>query len=303
MKEYISSADGGPSRKPRVAWLASYPKSGNTWLRFVLSEILYRGEIQRSQDLFSITPIDTIPASMLPPNQLNFVKTHSVYHRAQLEGAEIERAVLVVRNPTAVMLSNLRYAFLTGGGAPVDGSFPEVVKRYLNQFILHGGDPRWCEIGYGTWAEHSRSWLDQTDIPVLCVRYEDMRRDMVAKMKEVCRFLGIVAASERIESAVHTWSFEAMRRLEEDEIIAGVPGMFVRPGYERAHQQGFRFVGSRGSPLEGLMLPPDVSEWVSAFEPLYSRLDYRVDAPVHNRATTTFYEKSVPPSEWPWNAP
>lgn len=263
------------SGAPEAVWLASYPKSGNTWLRFVLSDILLGG-FERSIAIFEGTPLETCPTDLLRTDRVNFVKTHCAAENARMEGVRFRAAVLVVRNPLDVMMSNLRYHFLTGGGLPEDPTEVQArVRDYLQSFASHGGDPRWRTLGFGTWSEHTESWLDHPELPVVAIRYEDMRTDMVRAVERVLELGEIEVPRGRIARAVEHWSFDRMRQLEEAEIAGAVEGMFVRPGYERAHRQGLRFVGSRGSPLEGARVDPAVAPILArGFEPAFGRLGY-----------------------------
>lgn len=68
-----------------------------------------------------------------------------------------------------------------------------------------------------SWSAHVHSWFESDDLPVLSVRYEDMKQDPVQAFHGIFEFLGISdLEEERIEDAVETVRFDRMREAEED---------------------------------------------------------------------------------------
>ena len=79
------------------------------------------------------------------------------------------------------------------------------------------------------------SWLEQTDIPVLLVRYEDMQADAAAVLRRVLDFAGRPATEDEIRRAVAYASFDELRRQEDDRGFREAPrpwsgGTFFRRG-------------------------------------------------------------------------
>jgi len=215
-----------------ITWIASYPRSGNTWVRFLVANCLVDHEFDWSRAMNSFAfelyyyvrqmhregwtaqdVVDTMrrvvknqPTGERIGDRL-FMKTHNAWGGehplAELGGP----AVLIVRDPRDVLLSGLNYARLTRG---YDGDD----ARYARQFIEHGGDPAWIRAGYGTWHEHYRSWTAQRDFPVHVVRYEDLKEDPVPTLLGLCEFLGFVVTEADARRAVDRTDIATMRGIE-----------------------------------------------------------------------------------------
>lgn len=249
-----------------LIWLASYPKSGNTWLRFMLSSYLFGppeeslAVAQRIPDLHR-----TIPGQ-LPPGDPELIKTHFLLSDQHPRFDETLGAIHIMRNPRDVALSALNYRKLTGEGAR---AFTE--SGYLKGFIKAGGDLDWLRIGFGTWAQHARSWTTTTRFPVLSLRYEDLKQDPQSGLRAMIEFLKIDFDQDRFDAAIKASSFEEMRALEIREKENQKPEknpldkrLFI--GTSRATRKGVYFVnkGASGQSLAGVS-PKLEDAFVQAF--------------------------------------
>jgi sulfotransferase family protein len=194
---------------PPVIWLASYPKSGNTWLRFMLYAALY-GPPQRSADVPSkIQDIHRKMPANLDPQGPHFIKTHFQLTDQHPMLDRTLKAIHIIRNPRDVLLSALNYRKLTG-----EGSWTITKKHYAKAFIKTGGDPDFAKIGFGTWASHAKSWRNTDRFPVLALRYEDLKSQPHTELSKMLNFLEITKTQDEIDAAVTASSFDAMRALE-----------------------------------------------------------------------------------------
>ena len=206
---------------PADIFSASYPKSGITWIRFVLFEML-----------------SGMPAGFKATNQLmSAIGTHSKGLRLLHEGGRLigtheqyrkdyGRAIYVVRDARDVVLSE--YAFLKA----LD-YFQGDLDQYISTFLFTCGSA----YGYGPWQRHVSSWLDSpiagTD-NLLLVRFEDVRQDPVPWFARMAEFLGVEVDREKIELAVENNSIQKMREKENREPVrASIKGRFVRDGAVR----------------------------------------------------------------------
>jgi hypothetical protein len=86
----------------------------------------------------------------------------------------------------------------------------------------------------GSWSSHATSWLDESDLPVHLVRYEDLKRDPEAFFGEVVRFCGLPWDAERVRRAVAFSDFSELQRQEKaNEFRERSPkasGAFFRKG-------------------------------------------------------------------------
>jgi hypothetical protein len=143
------------------------------------------------------------PADLLLKTHLKASSDHPFLDRTR-------GAILVVRNPRDVAISAINYLRLMGKRVIDDE------KTYLHEFVSQGGDPQWKSYGYGTWEEHTRSWLEQRRFPVLLVKYEDLHADVVAEFERVIRFLHVNVDRSRLVRATELAEFRNLRQLEAD---------------------------------------------------------------------------------------
>jgi hypothetical protein len=193
----------------RIVWLASYPKSGNTWLRFMIYAALY-GPPKHSADVPSkIQDIHRPMPTNLDQDGPLYIKTHFELTDQHPQLDNTLKAIHIIRNPKDVLLSALNYHKLTG-----EGAWSITKKHYAKSFIKLGGDPVFAKHGYGTWVTHARSWHANTNFPVLHLRYEDLKADPHTQLSTILDFLDIKRTPDEIKDAIKASSFDAMRALE-----------------------------------------------------------------------------------------
>ncbi len=241
--------------RPNDVFFASYPRSGSTWLRFVLFESI----VGQASGFGNVN--DSIPdvkdrnrGIALMPNSGRLIKTHEAFH------PEYRKAVYLVRDPRDVALSE--YAYQTALGL-VDMPLDE----YLPQFLTKGVNP------FASWSAHVNSWLKAPLTPeqLLVVKFEDLRRDTVTGVSEIIRFFGLTPNENQIRQAVANNSVERMKAKEkETPQRASKKGQFIRSG---------SVGGWRGNMTEAQMAI--VRKHASA---LLDRLGYPLEAPAQEPA-------------------
>jgi hypothetical protein len=204
---------------PADMFFAAYPKSGTTWARFVLYELLTgksSGFKATNQQMPGIGL--HAKAARVLPNGGRLIATHEYYRK------DYNRAIYMVRDARDVLLSE--YAFLKA----LD-FYHEELAEFVPYFLFT------CVSAYGPWHKNVTSWLESpiagTD-NMLLVRYEDLRRDPVPWFGRMAEFLGLNMDEEKIRIAVANNSIEAMRKKEDKEPVkASIRGRFVRDGKVR----------------------------------------------------------------------
>src|SRR5262249_23016716 len=169
------------SLKDDDIFLASYPRSGSTWLRFLLYESL-AGESSGFGNVNQSIPDVREHKIGLPlmPNGGRLIKTHEGYH------PEYKKTVYLVRDPRDVALSE--YAYQTALGF-VD----QPLDNYLKSFLTQAINP------FASWSDHVQSWLNaplSTD-QLLIVKFEDLRADSVKTVSEMISFFGLTPDEDR----------------------------------------------------------------------------------------------------------
>jgi hypothetical protein len=204
---------------PADVLVASYPRSGSTWLRFLLVEIL-TGRPSEFPDVNQLVPKIGRQDKALPllPGGGRLIQTHEPYRD------EYRKAVYLVRDPRDVVISEFAYQKALG---LIGDGFDE----FLELFVLGKAN------GYGSWCHHVQAWLEASeakDADILMIRFEDMRRNPISVVASTLQFLGISVDQERVESAVRGNSVERMRDKEDRTpqigASSGEENRFVRRG-------------------------------------------------------------------------
>ncbi len=249
-----------------IVWLASFPKSGSTWLRFLLLHV-FHGAPSRSADIDAFLP--SLHGDHIPPQAA--VSRGGVVLTHKARGPHLERwpagvgVIHLVRHPIDVILSDTRYFVMTQldgyvqsqGRGPTDireSDIQELSRLFLSTVMQGRPTPQRRELGVDTWDNHTRSWRDH-DGPRLELRYEDLRAEPIAELSRVLRFLGLPVVEPRIRQAIAACSVDAMRAMQEREIRDRVPGRFFDPAHVAGYRAGLRFVGpARIGDLQSLPL-------------------------------------------------
>lgn len=201
---------------PADIFFGAYPKSGTTWSRFVLFEMLSgiaSGFKATNQLMGGIG--DHSKAMPLLPGGGRLISTHEYYRK------DYGRAIYLVRDVRDVLLSE--YAFLKA---------LDFYRDDLDSFVSHFLFTRVS--GYGPWQHNLTSWLDSPIAKngnLLLIRFEDIRQDPVPCFVRMAEFLGVEVSKEKIKQAVANNSIQKMREKEDKEPVrASIRGRFVRDG-------------------------------------------------------------------------
>ena len=196
--------------KSQDAFLASYPRSGSTWLRFILFEIL-TGRDSGFQNIEKRLPEVHMHRGVPPilPNGGRLIKTHEKYRK------DYKKAVYLVRDIRDVFLSNyVRCVEM--------GLAPFVSKGDFDSFLL--SFLKGTALQQGAWQQHSRSWLESPLVKngnLMVVRYEDLRRDSEQVIGQLLKFLGVTPDVRIIRKAIENNSLQQMRAKEDNAITSG----------------------------------------------------------------------------------
>jgi aryl sulfotransferase len=253
-----------------VVWVASYPKSGNTWVRFLVCNLVF-GPQESAAALNRLAPdIHELAGTPAPPQGLTFLKTHFPHSHRMPLASNTGGAVYVVRHPADAMLSNYHYARRNGSAADL------TLEQYLQRYLTARGDPRWKELGIGAWDDHVSSWQQPGhDFPVLLLRYEDLLWDAAAGARGICAFLGLQRSAQEVAAAVDGCTFERMRQIEESDIAQHRVGIFYKPYLQSSIQSGIRFMrAGRAGEARTALTPEQYLRIEATFGPVMQRLGY-----------------------------
>lgn len=189
---------------PDDTFIVSYPKSGNTWTRFLVASLIHCEEPMTFLKADQVIPsLDSQPRKYfksLP--RPRFIKSHVPFDQTY------KRVIYIVRDPKDVVVSQYHYQIkrkVLAEGHPLE----EFVPRFV------AGET--CP--YGSWGENVGSWLAarHENPGFLLLRYEDMIRHTDVELNKVANFLGIDPTPQRIQWAIEQSTADRMRKLEQKE--------------------------------------------------------------------------------------
>lgn len=258
-----------------IVWLASYPKSGNTWTRIFLANYfanenkplsinaadrfgfgdaavgLYRKAAGgRPVDLGDKRVVLALRGRLLSAingngASFNFVKTHNA--NTQAFGAELippqltHAAVYILRNPLDVALSVARH-FGT--------SHEQAVASMGRSDHVIGSTDKQVTQYLGSWSDHVSSWSGERRFPVAVLRYEDMLADPRESFRSMLHQVGLPVDEGRLDKAVRYSSFEEVSQQE------------AQGGFKESSERSERFFASGRSGQWETELAPELAKTV-----------------------------------------
>jgi hypothetical protein len=222
----------------RIVWLASYPKSGNTWTRIFLANYLVNRDqpvpinqahrfamgdaIGKTYAMVAGRPINTGDAGLtlqlrdrvlrgIVANgaDVNFVKTHNllgvVKGKPLIPNALTRSAVYIVRNPLDVVLSYARHFGMSKAAAASAMADP-------NNTIAATADT--VEQYLGRWDDHVSAWTEDQPYPQLVLRYEDLLNAPEEHFAKLLQHIGIPVDPDRLSKAIRFSSFTELSKQE-----------------------------------------------------------------------------------------
>lgn len=227
-----------------IYWLASYPKSGNTWMRAFIAgltgekdevdiNVLETGEIASSYGLveealgFEISELSQEEIDRYRPHAYRWIarqmkkpeyhKIHDAYtylpEGEPLIPPEATRGALyIVRNPLDVAISFAHHSHCS-----------------IDQSIMNMGNPTFAFCAGKkrlhnqlrqkllSWSDHVKSWLDAPGLNRLMIRYEDMQGSPLETFSRAARFLGLPDDELSVSRALESCKMEKLQRQEAEK--------------------------------------------------------------------------------------
>ncbi|WP_421864270.1 sulfotransferase domain-containing protein [Parvibaculum sp.] len=273
-----------------LIWLASYPKSGNTWVRSFLHNLLRN--TTEPADINALNQfclgsssrrwfeqVSPVPLEQLKPDALArlrpaaqarmstaspdsiFVKSHNYlgpWFGVPLHNMQVTAgAIYILRNPLDVTLSLAGHLGMSIDGTikfmSTDGAGTKLTARHIPEV-------------YDTWSAHVASWTSGANPQLFVARYEDMSERPVETFGKMAGFLGLNPAADRLERAISNASFDVLSTQEREK------GFKEKP----AHAEAFFRKGKPGQWRE-LLSDEQIAKVVSAHRAQMERFGYVPD--------------------------
>ena len=256
-------------------FVVSYPRSGNTWTRFLIANLLHPDEPATFANIERLVPDSEAQSS----RYLKSISRPRVIKSHQYFDPRYKKVIYIVRDPRDVALSY--YDFQRKYRQIQDG-YP--LSQYVSDFV----DGRLTSADWGTWGENVGSWVAtrQKHTGFLLLRYEDMVADTERELSKIAAFLGIEPKRQLLANTIDRSSAERMRGLEKTQGSEWVSTKNKRsdiPFIRTASSGGWRN-----------LLPPDaIGAIESAWGPLMTSLGYEL---VTSHEDTRPTEEALQPS-------
>jgi len=184
-------------------FLVSYPRSGNTWIRFLLGTLISGEKIDWHNMESGIPDIyRNTNKELLKVNRPRFLKSHHPYEK------KYNKVVYLVRDVRDVILSY--YNFHLKFKQEIDPI--KSMDQFIEKFIMGDLDD------FGTWKGNVDSWISnnyQIKNGFLLVKYEELKDDTFKCVKDILSFINVNRKDEEINNAIEWCSFNNMKKMEK----------------------------------------------------------------------------------------
>jgi hypothetical protein len=241
---------------PDDIFLVSFPKSGNTWTRFLLANLRFPNEPATWANINSLIPDPT----GTPKKEFDRMPRPRIIKSHECFDPRYPRVIYIVRDPRDVVLSQYHYHRKLRKIAD-DSALETFVTRFLT------GET--CP--HGSWGQNIATWLytSEGSSRFLLLRYEDLIADTAGELKKVVNFLQFSAGPEQIAQAVERSSADRMRKLEKAQMD--------KNGLVKGSRKDLSFVRAAGSGGWHSELPAEqVARIESAWGHLMRHLGYEL---------------------------
>ena len=258
--------------KEKYWYLASYPKSGNTWCRLFITELQRISNKKESQEVLEELNLNSdLHTGMITSSrvwltdQLGINSCDLSYKEIDLMRGKCGETQWLFSDGERFHKTHDAFTSIDSNGRPIvctsscNGAIyiirnPEDIVISLShffqldleeavEFILNphqslseqsGAGHQQVRQFMGSWDSHVSSWVDQEVLPTLVIKYEDMKLDSIATFTKLANFLNLPTDKDLITKAIENTSIEKLKKMESD-----VGGFAEKPsGCDRFFRSG-----------------------------------------------------------------
>jgi hypothetical protein len=181
---------------PDDTFLVSYPKSGNTWIRFLICNYINNGGC----DFFKISQM--IPELHVEENSLPKCFKPRIFKSHLPHQPDYKNVIYLVRDGRDTAVS---YYFHLIKQKKIDRNTQ--FSEFINKFNRG-------ELQFGSWSDHVISWLKHKTERFLLIKYEEILKNPQKELEKVLHYLGIEINFQRMKIAIENSTFSRISKLE-----------------------------------------------------------------------------------------
>ena len=245
-----------------IIWLASYPKSGNTWLRSIISSLIYTED-----GIFDFKLLKNIPQfpnqkyfeeftnnfsnlneikkywivsqdKINLDNKIKFLKTHQINCKIDdynfTNKSNTCATIYIVRDPRNLVTSISNHYDKTIQEAKEFLTTSRTLSVNKNSVALKNGH---VVTLIGNWGEHFNFWTKKNE-NILLIKYEDLIRDIKIELNKIIiflkKYLDFKINDEKIENIIRSTNFDNLKKAEQE-------GDFVENVFKKSSNQKINF--------------------------------------------------------------
>ncbi len=206
----------------KINIITSFPKSGNTWMRFIIYDLFFNNqnmniensaEINRMIPDFHISKNNQLTLDSELKDKEIFLKTHSSYE--QMKKLPIGKIIIIIRNPFDVFISLYNYYDISNNKR----------DEMIDYFCTHQTLPFLKKYNFPSWQEHIESWVNSGK-EYHIIKYSNLIDDFDNQIKSLCNFLNLEISDKKINFIKRNTSFDNLKKIEMKEKSRNIPGFF-----------------------------------------------------------------------------
>ena len=224
-----------------IIWIASYPKSGNTWVRSIISSYffsnignfdfsllknisLYPGPKYFNKKIDKPGEVslfwEVSQKNIIQNQELTFLKTHNALVALNNRNFTTEKttlgAIYIIRDPRNILSSLKNHYGFDNYNETFE--FMKNKKKYIWD-IRKKNDFSGFQF-LGSWADHYKSWIKNTKFKTLLIKYEDLEKDCYSTSHKIIKFIlmlngkNVEVDEKKLFKSVETTKFDVLKKKE-----------------------------------------------------------------------------------------
>ena len=214
------------SKNNKINIITSFPKSGNTWMRFIIYDLLFNKENisidnsriikDRIPDLHNLKILDNKIFNNFLNEKNIFFKTHFSFQQMKKLKLQINKVIVVVRNPFDIFISLFNFYEIS------ENQKDEMIDYFCSNHTL----PFLNKFNLPNWEDHLKSWINSGE-DYHIVKYSNLINNFENQIKNLSDFLDIKVTDEKINFIKNNTKFENLKRIEILEREKNQEGFFT----------------------------------------------------------------------------